>query len=241
MPTMNNIFIHPKTKQGLLLTGIMFFSITVVTIFFGIILKTPPFSIIQTFARQGYVLHHNLVPPCLAFKLNFNTYIYVILFFSINLSFIFQKFITKNIGITFQQFVFSIVSVLFFLVSLNQLYNFKYYYKFENELFGNKSIEEKNANLYDGIAYQYSRFCHANIQGHRNAQLITDADLSREPGMLAHRMLAYYLYPIDIREVRKKEPDYLLFFMKKNAKEHIPHNFEVIATLNKDNLVARRK
>ncbi len=229
------------TKRILLLSGIILFSITVVTLYFSMTINVPPILLIKTFVNQGYVLHHNLVRPCSAFTLNFNIYIYFVLFFSTAIAFIFQKTIVRNLEFTFQQFIFCIISVLFTLVSMNQLFNFQYYFKFEQQLFGNKSLREKNSNLYEGIVYRYSIFCHNFINGAQNAQLITDLDLNREPGMLDHRMLAYYLYPIDIRNVRRKAPDYLLFFMKRNASDHVPDNFKIIAVINKDNLIAKRK
>lgn len=238
---MNGSFLNQKIKLLLLINGIVLFSVVAVTIFFGTILKISPFLLIKTFAKNGYNFHPNLIHPPFAYSVNFNLYIYFIFLLSIALSFLLYKYTIKNFNINPQQFMFYVGCILFVIVTINQLYNFHYYYKFEKQLFSGKSLAEKNLNLSYGTAYRYSSFCHHYIRGHQNARLITDVDINKEPGMLDHRMMAYYLYPIDIRDVRKKEPDYLLFYRKKNASDHVPDNFQIIVEVNNEYLIAKRK
>lgn len=152
-----------------------------------------------------------------------------------------HRYISINLELTSQQSMFFVLCILLFFVSMVQLNNFYYYYDFEKRMYGGKSIEEKKAQIYYGLPYNYSVFCHQYIPGYKNAQLITDLDINQDPGMFIHRLLAYYLYPIDIRKIRQNEPDYLLFFMKENAKDFVPDNFQIIAELSKKSLIAKRK
>jgi len=238
---MDRLFLNQRIKHILLINGIVLFSWIFVTIFLGVVLKVSPLLLAKTFIEKGYSLHHNLIRPPFAYSISFNLYIYCIFLFSIFISILIYKFVAKNLKISPQQVMFYVSCILFVIVTLNQLFNFHFYYKFERNLFSGKSLQEKNLRLNYGLAYTYSSFCHHYIKGYQNAQLITDVNINKDPGMLDHRMIAYYLYPIDIRNVRKKQPDYILFYMKNEAREHVPDEFEIIAEINDENLIAKRK
>lgn len=84
-----------------------------------------------------------------------------------------------------------------------------------------------------------ANFCLAHLDNHRRtAELSTDLDLSRDPGMIMHRCLAFYLYPVDLRHVRAQEADTWIAFEKANAREHVPDGFKIIAELDSANLIA---
>ncbi|MFP4472907.1 MAG: hypothetical protein ACLFPX_03430 [Candidatus Omnitrophota bacterium] len=65
---------------------------------------------------------------------------------------------------------------------------------------------------------QYSTYVRKVIGWPRAAaQLVTDLDLSRDPGMYIQRSLAYTFYPLDLRGVRGGHPEYDVFFMSRKA------------------------
>lgn len=87
---------------------------------------------------------------------------------------------------------------------------------------------------------EFAKFCRRHIPKSSQADLTTDWDISQDPGMYYHRFLAYQLYPIDIRGIRKKEGEYLIVFDKKNPQASVPENFKIIATWKDNGLVAQR-
>lgn len=66
-------------------------------------------------------------------------------------------------------------------------------------------------------------------------------NLEKDPGMLTHRMLAYFLYPIDIRKIHEEDLDTILIFAKHNAKESIPDGFHAVFVFDENHLIAVKK
>ena len=56
--------------------------------------------------------------------------------------------------------------------------------------------------------------------------------------MIIHRILAYYLYPVDLRNIRREKAAYLIAFQKKNAKDHIPPDYTILTQLDDQTLIA---
>jgi len=94
-----------------------------------------------------------------------------------------------------------------------------------------------------GFVYDFAVRCHPYfIEGHYNARLITDLDINESFGMTLHRYLAYYLYPVKIRYKKAaREPDYLIYFQKNGAVALVPDDFEVLLTVDDENILAARK
>ncbi len=74
-----------------------------------------------------------------------------------------------------------------------------------------------------------------------NARLISDNDLTKEPGHTFEFFLGYFLYPIDIRTQRDPASyECLVIFDKKNAISFVPADFKIIYQLNQRNIFATR-
>lgn len=111
----------------------------------------------------------------------------------------------------------------------------------EHNDFHNKSLFEKYEALNLSYPYAFVQFCQKNLKGYHRAGLITDLDLTKDPGMYLHRFLAYHLYPIDIRGVhRQKSEDVLIVFDKKNAAQSLPAGYQMIKQFNLYCLIAKR-
>ncbi len=100
-----------------------------------------------------------------------------------------------------------------------------------------KTIEERRQPLLREIS-RFAQYCQEKLPGRHNAQFLSDLDLSNDPGMFIHRVLAYYLYPIDIRDIRQWPKDSLIIFYKKEAAQHIPEGYKLLGQTNEYNAVA---
>jgi hypothetical protein len=103
-----------------------------------------------------------------------------------------------------------------------------------------KTTEEKLQQQSGGIFY-HAQWIKQHIQEPASARLISSLDFSRDPGMRSHRLLAFFLYPIDIREVRKEPEEYIIFFHAKNPQSNVPEGYEIIAIYDENNMIAGRK
>ena len=104
---------------------------------------------------------------------------------------------------------------------------------------GHKTTAEKYESLF-GITYQYAQVTKEILPGRHSAKLVTDMDMSQDPGMFNHRQLAYFLYPIDIRGFRGEPEDVLLVFEKENPCEAVPGDYRILTIFNSQNLLAVR-
>ncbi len=111
--------------------------------------------------------------------------------------------------------------------------------KYQTTLIKPQQHRYENSNI--PIILDFAQKTKLLAPGPRNAKFITDWDLNKSPFMFYHRVLAYFLYPIDIRNVRKEPIDTIVVFNKKNPLEVVPDNFEVLKVLGKKGLIAVKK
>ncbi len=71
-----------------------------------------------------------------------------------------------------------------------------------------------------------------------SAEFVTDMDISHDPGMLEHRSLAFFLYPVDIRNIYDANRDAWIAYQKKNAAETVPEGYQIIYQYDERNLIA---
>ncbi len=72
-------------------------------------------------------------------------------------------------------------------------------------------------------------------------QLITDRSLTQDPDLYMTRLLAYFLYPIDMRGMRDKPQDYLIVFDKQNPQDALGADFKIIRQIDQHNLITVRQ
>ncbi len=128
------------------------------------------------------------------------------------------------------------------IITLAQTVQHAKYFLNNYSRFNSLNVAEKKQ-YFMGFVYDYALSCRQYFkEGHQHGKLITDMDLSTNMGMTQQRRLAYYLYPIMIRSVGDIEnPDYLIYFQKKNAATLVPKEYVVQLRINDDNLMAIRK
>ena len=88
------------------------------------------------------------------------------------------------------------------------------------------------------IIKQFALFCREHLPGAVQADFLSDIDISLDPGTYFHRLLAYELYPVDIRNIREGAKKYLIIFYKENAADGIPPGYQILAQMDSMNLIA---
>ncbi|MCD4779308.1 MAG: hypothetical protein K8S27_01995 [Candidatus Omnitrophica bacterium] len=71
-------------------------------------------------------------------------------------------------------------------------------------------------------------------------ELLTDYDLSVDPGMYIHRFISFHLYPLDLRHIKGKEANCYILFHKNNAIDHIPEGYVPLYVHGKSHIIAVR-
>jgi len=168
--------------------------------------------------------------------------VYAYLYLSLLLSFLLLTYCQKKrfIKTNSKTILFNISMTLFVVTLIFQTIGQAKVFSKEFKTFHNKSLTERNA-AFLGNDYLFLKLCRDRFQGYHRAELVTDMDMTRDPGMYLHRMISYHLYPIDLR-VRKDVPiDAIIAFHKKNARESVPQNFRVLVFGDQENLLAVRE
>ena len=136
--------------------------------------------------------------------------------------------------------IFRVILAFYFLMIGFQTIGQGIYFKDMRKRYKGKTYHEKKVETF-GKIYIYSLNSRRLLPGRHQGKLITDMDISRDPGMINHRSLAYLLYPIDIRRVRGDGEDCLVVFNKKDAMASVSEEYEIIQTFGPYDLLARKK
>jgi len=126
------------------------------------------------------------------------------------------------------------------LLLLIQLCSVMRTWSYEMRSFSNKTEGAKIGMTTIGKPFRIASFYKSQIQGPLNTAFTTDLDLSKDPGMLMHRSLAFYLYPIDIRQIRNGKTDSWIAFEKENAAQFVPEGYTIAVQYDPKNLIAVR-
>lgn len=131
----------------------------------------------------------------------------------------------------------SALTVLFFLLMI-QTISISKAWKKNIQRFSKKTEIEQ----FHGTKLQQSLimadFCNKLTSGPHKAIFETDLDTTRDPGMMLHRSLAYYLYPIDIRGIHQGNPDLWIAFNKNEAIKYVPDGYKILGILDNRNMIA---
>ena len=201
----------------------------------SIIYRFPPFDLLTQIPFYLYVPHHNSFSIGLLAGRAINTWIYLMLLLSVAFALGVNYFRGKSEKTsTIISFVLGIY--FFHWVLFQTIGQFSFFTKESNAV----SLQEINP-IQKQIS-QFAQFCQQLIPGEHRARLITGLDLSKDPGMIMRNALAYYLYPIDIRKIRKKDPvDYLIIFAKKDARKNVPENYIILGEYDSSNILAVKR
>ena len=202
-------------------------------------------DILSRIFSRLYVPRVNILMTVKTMNINVNIFIYLILFLSILYVkafelLIFRKERKQNVR-PYLSMVLATCFCIFFLVNILQMGPLVKFFKKDIRLFSGKPLHEKHMKITHGFTSVYARMSKEVLPGFHSAAFVSDIDIHKSPGMLIHRMLAYYLYPIDMRQMRKEPIDCMVLFHKKNAEEYIPDDFEILRVLDNKNIIAIKK
>lgn len=202
-------------------------------------------TIILPLLNEFYKPHHNIsLPPYIA-GTNAYALMYFIFFLSLLPLHLIRRLCGKRRDAQVDSPIFATALhttfALFCLLAALQTISQINYARVEFRTFAGKSGDEKNAAIAGEKLYSFIQYCRKILPGAHNARFLMDMDLSNDPGMITHRMLAYYLYPIDIRGVRSGPIDSLIIFAKKDAVAGVPDDFKIIGTFDPSSVIAVKK
>ncbi len=194
-------------------------------------------SLIVKFFNGFYIPHHNFCLPGKIAGWNLLVCVYILILLSAA-TFVILKMIFRKSSNDFQlaPTIKNLMHAFLILVILFQTMNQARYFIAMYQGYHGKTIEERRSPLLREISL-FAQYCQERLPGQHNARFLSDLDLSNDPGMFIHRALAYYLYPIDIRDIRKGDKDSLIIH-KANAVQHIPEGYTLIEQINEYNAIA---
>lgn len=217
-------------------------SILISMVGYSLFLKLPPLQLCKLLTQGLYRPNHNIFIAKHVAGINFYTYIYSALTCAMILSFLYHKIYpfktVHNTKTPIKIHLLPLTLTLFVCVTILNTTNFLEHAANELRIYSNKSLHEKNRDIIGGPAYELAQYCKFYLPGYHSTQIITDMDMSVDPGMLRHRQLAYYLYPIDIRGIRGEAPDSVFIFLKDNAINYIPKGYRLLHALDSRNIIA---
>lgn len=193
------------------------------------------------FSRFFFLPHINNFRPGVIAGRNVNhLFYYIVVAATLIVSALQWKFFRKDQPVNGLKTFFITAFSVYVLMTLCQTVSLYRYFAADIRQFYGRPVEDRCRYLY-GHIYLYARACRQVLPGKHTAELVTDMDMSRDPGMFSHRALAYFLYPIDIRGIRGEPPDCLVIFRKQDARSHVPPGYEVVLPYDGQSLLAVKK
>lgn len=105
-----------------------------------------------------------------------------------------------------------------------------------------RPVEQRYIATFQDV-HLFAQFCKLHIDPQKTVAYTTDLDLDNDPGQFLHRLSAYFLYPIDMRNIRGMrdgDADYIICFIKKYEPENIPEGYRLYAQYTKDAYILKR-
>ncbi|MCD4780308.1 MAG: hypothetical protein K8S27_07155 [Candidatus Omnitrophica bacterium] len=201
-------------------------------------------QLILSINRALSLRNHNLCP---AGKLNDINVFHLIYQFSIFLVFLclstkhfvhhskYNLFADMELTDILKQVAFFVIGILMLIQTMNLSLTAK---KHLDQYAGLNTGQKYQKVL--GDKYSFSQFVHQQLPAESTVGILSEKNLSSAQWMTAHRQLAYFLYPLDMREVRKEEINAYIIIGTTDPERMIPEGYQLTGTFNKDNIVAIR-
>lgn len=192
-----------------------------------------PFQVLLSrLATKSYQPHYNLFPNNVYFYIYLTMFIAIITIYILKIS-VWRKRQTLSLPLLLSGVLAGTLLITMALQTIGQTY----YFIHEFQWIDGKKIADRYPRGLKEIV-DFAGFCKQKLPGKHSCQLITDLDMSRDPGMFFHRTLAYHLYPINIRGIHSIPSDCIIVFVAANALSRIPKGYSVIGKWRSENLLA---
>ena len=198
-------------------------------------------SLFKKLLTTFYIPHHNVCIVGKYANINSYFYIYAILILSV-MSIYLLRLIRPSLrnGLKSEPVLLKTTLLIVILTIGLQTLNQVNYFVSEIRTFSGKPLEQRYGFLLQ-VPFLYAQEAHEHLPSRHYSELITDLDMTKDPGMLIHRALAYFLYPIDIRVDLESPKDCLIVFHKKDAIKSVPEDYEILARVGEKYLLAKKK
>lgn len=198
-------------------------SFTAVLGWLSYVLKTSVGDLLNTIFLGSYLPHVNIFVPIGLNGQNIFFYYYLTALITVVLL-VLANFILKK---KFSDVVVLALGCTFALVCLVESVGLGKEFVKETKYFAGKTLEEKHRMILGPEATQFQKQLHEGYFRAFPAEFRTDMDLTRDPGMITHRKLAYYLFPIDIRGVHGDDYAALITYYKGNIPKDILEEYDI--------------
>jgi hypothetical protein len=112
----------------------------------------------------------------------------------------------------------------------------------QNKVFYHLSDQQAKQRLWYGDIALFAEQIRGALPGKHNAQLVTGLDFhNNSENMFEQRKLAYFLYPIDIRDIRLGDKDVIVVLHKENPEQYVPSGYEIMVRRGDDSLAAVKR
>lgn len=165
-------------------------------------------------------------------------YIYLILILSITTIYMLKMTVWRTHEmLNLRSLLYGVMGAALLVTVSLQTIGQTYYFVRESQWYSKKAP----ANRYPGALkeiVEFAGFCKEKLPGNHSCQFISDLNLSNDPGMFFHRTLAYHLYPIDIRDIRRDPIDCAIVFVAANPRTRVPEGYDIIGIWGPESLLA---
>jgi len=207
------------------LSSALIFSITAFT------QNIPSKTLLSRLTTNSYQPHYNSFP-------NNNHFIYLIILLSIIIVYMLKISVwRRQQALTLPSLLSGVLTGALLITMTLQTIGQTYYFIREFQSIGGKRTVDRYPGALKEIV-DFAGFCKQRLPGIHSCELISDLDMSRDPGMFLHRTLAYHLYPIDIRDIRSVPSDCVIVFAAANALSRVPEGYGVVGIWGPKNLLA---
>ena len=203
--------------------------------------QLPAEAIFSRFTKVFFKPDPNIFNPGLINGINIMVLFYAAIVCAMVLWLLFKTVLRKHKhSPSLYSVLFSLCATMFFLHTAWQGVGTCRYLQDIFCAFASKTPEQKYS-LFAREEYLFAQLCHRLLPGPHSAQFVFGQDVSRDPGMIKRNALAYFLYPIDIRDIRSEEKDSLIIYKHQDARALVPPNYTIIGLYNEDSVIAVKR
>jgi hypothetical protein len=199
-------------------------------------------EICWAFSQALFMRNHNICPAGSINDINVLSWIYLAAIFLVFLCLTVKCFMRLFKYHFFAHMALKdiITQVAFFMVGvlmLIQTANVALSAILDLDRYGNISTEQKYTQIL-GETYLFARFVQQKLPERASLGYISENKLSESDGMTMHRQLAYLLYPLDMRKIRKEDIDAYIIVRTQDPERLIPEGYSRVEKFDEENIIA---
>ncbi|MBZ0306856.1 MAG: hypothetical protein K8I82_12375 [Anaerolineae bacterium] len=201
------------------------------------------FEVLRVIAKTSYNTHQNIIFYLTINRFPLTSYIYIAICCGALAMGIFNFILERILPDRFPvpsplENLKYFTVILLCVLNIMQLFSIRQSWKKADAIFSSANIYERTSFSRPKQIAEAYRLAAGDI--HYRAQFVSDMDMSRDPGMLEHRSFAFFLYPIDVRNIYQKDFDAWIAYEKDAAESLVPDGYKILHKYNARNVLAIR-